>query len=149
MMRLFRLPETKSEKDLILYRPTKLNKLVKSRDNTGKKRVKKFSTFFFSLCGFYFYFLTWHEKNAYLTNRLQSLATRHRTRWTVFFFPPMRSTLESLNLVLVSKLGGVFRFVQNPFKSELRRTLLRVACSFFFFFCLAATTPNLWFQAIN
>jgi len=36
-----------------------------------------------------------------------------------FFFSFMRLTLESPNLLVVSKLGGVFRFVQNPFKSEL------------------------------
>ena len=88
-MRPFRLPETKSEKGLILYRL--FNKVehterpVKSRDNM-KKRRSQGNFRFFSLCGpFFFFFFLWLQKKI-LPNRIQSLATRHRTRWTKFFF---------------------------------------------------------------
>ena len=40
---------------------------------------------FFSLCGSFF-FSSYDLKKKFLPNRIQSLATRHRTRWTKFFF---------------------------------------------------------------
>jgi hypothetical protein len=133
------------KKCLILYWLRLLNKVehtqrpVKSRDNMKKRGVK---AIFFS------WPLWLHFSYDFKSNQShsKSLATRHWTRWTKFFFLSfMRLTLESPNLLVVSKLGGVFHFVQNPFKVNCEEPFL--VCSVCFFFAFQPQHPTYDFKS--